>query len=55
MEVSATTPFCLGCGEWISEIPEIDDSPFYYCFFCTPKKQPMKIKRSKVSRDFYLR
>jgi hypothetical protein len=39
------TPFCLGCGEWIFEKPEIDDSPFYYCDSCTPKKKLLKIRK----------
>jgi hypothetical protein len=46
--IDALTPFCLGCGDWILEKPDIDDSPFYYCFSCTPKKKSVKnIKRSR--------
>jgi hypothetical protein len=46
---SEVTPFCLGCGDWIFEKPEMDDSPFYYCVFCTPKKKVLKVKRKKNS------
>ena len=41
----ATTPFCLGCGDWILEPPELNDSPFYYCYSCTPKKKLVKIRK----------
>lgn len=40
-----TTPFCLVCGDWILEPPEVNDSPFYYCISCTPQKKKMKIKK----------
>jgi hypothetical protein len=40
-----TTPFCLGCGDWIYDLPELNDSPFYYCVSCTPKKKVVKIKK----------
>jgi hypothetical protein len=42
---NGVTPFCLGCGDWIFEKPEIDDSPFYYCVSCTPKKKVLKIRK----------
>jgi hypothetical protein len=44
-EANAETPFCMECGDWIFEKPEMDDSPFYYCAFCTPKKKLVKIRR----------
>ena len=40
-----TTPFCLSCGDWILEPQELNDSPFYYCTFCTPKKKVLKAKK----------
>jgi hypothetical protein len=46
---NGVTPFCLGCGDWIFEKPEIDDSPFYYCVSCTPKKRVVKVKRKYTS------
>lgn len=45
IKMDITTPFCLGCGDWILDPPEIDDSPFYYCVSCKPKKTRMKIKK----------
>lgn len=36
-------PFCLGCGDWITDLPDLDDSPFYYCISCTPKKRLVKL------------
>ncbi len=45
VEIDATTPFCLGCGDWILEPPTLDDSPFYYCVFCTPKKITLKTRK----------
>lgn len=45
----ALTPFCMECGDWIFELPEINDSPFYYCISCTPKKRVMKVKRKYTS------
>jgi hypothetical protein len=47
--VNSTTPFCLGCGAWVDVPEEIHTSPWYYCEWCTPKKQA-KIKVSKKNR-----
>jgi hypothetical protein len=46
VESDVTTPFCLGCGDWILEPPELNDSPFYYCVSCTPKKKLVKFRKS---------
>lgn len=48
-EINTTTPFCLGCGAWVEVPEELNDSPWYYCEWCTPKKPP-KIKTTKKSR-----
>jgi len=45
IEIDVTTPYCLGCGDWILEPPELNDSPFYYCAFCAPKKKVFKAKK----------
>jgi hypothetical protein len=45
VESDVTTPFCLGCGDWILEPPELNDSPFYYCISCTPKKRLVKVRK----------
>jgi hypothetical protein len=48
--LKSTQPFCLGCGDWIEILDEMNISPWYYCEWCTPK-EPTKIRALKKSRN----
>jgi hypothetical protein len=48
--LKSTQPFCLGCGDWIETLDEMNISPWYYCEWCTPK-EPAKIRVLKKSRN----
>lgn len=50
-EIHSTTPFCLGCGAWVEVPEELNDSPWYYCEWCTPKKQAI-VKVTKRTRKY---
>jgi hypothetical protein len=50
-EADSTTPFCIGCGQWVFNYDEMLASPFVYCMFCDPiirKTQKEKSKKGKL-------
>jgi hypothetical protein len=50
-EADSTTPFCIGCGQWVFNYDETLASPFVYCMFCDPiirKTQKEKSKKGKL-------
>jgi hypothetical protein len=45
----STTPFCIGCGQWVFNSDELLASPYVYCIFCDPTiKKERKIKSKKI-------
>jgi hypothetical protein len=46
-----TTPFCLGCGDWIEDIDEMNVLPFFYCEWCAPKRVARVTHKKKVRRE----
>lgn len=50
-EVDPTTPFCLGCGQWVLEIDEMLASPFTYCTYCDPTKKKIKRRKRKKGAE----
>lgn len=50
-EVDSTTPFCLGCGQWILEIDELLASPFTFCTYCDPTKKNVRRKFKKTGGE----
>ena len=47
----STTPFCIGCGQWVFNFDEMSASPFVYCMLCDPAirtTQKGKSKKGKV-------
>jgi hypothetical protein len=48
-EVADSTPFCIGCGQWVFNSDELLASPYVYCVFCDPTiKKERKIKSKKI-------
>jgi hypothetical protein len=46
-EADSTTPFCIGCGQWVFDFDEMLASPFVYCIFCDPTIKKMRKRKSK--------
>lgn len=51
MELDATTPFCLGCGAWIYDQPDVEVSPFSYCLSCTQEQKAASTKRKSKKAE----
>jgi hypothetical protein len=46
-EADSTTPFCIGCGQWVFNFDEMLASPFVYCIFCDPTVKKSRKRKSK--------